>query len=326
MKLGKLNWDDLRSVIDKNKGFIRDDVRIKSSIGEDCSVVNFGEYECVLSTDPITGASSNIGRLAVHINANDIGSSGAQIVGFLVTILAPPTATLDEIKVIMEEINEEALSLKAEILGGHTEITDAVNRIVVSITAVGKGKANSAISSSGANVNDDIVITKDLCIEGSLILVNDYKEKVIEVISEEDIIQIKGYFKMLSVVKEGIIAGENNVSSMHDITEGGILGALWEMAEASHLGFKIYEDKLPISKATKKLCSHFKIDPMRFISSGSMVITTRDGEGLKKALEEKGVKATIIGKIDKKEKILICDGKEIIVSPPENDELFNISL
>ena len=127
MKLGKLNWDDLRSVIDKNKGFIRDDVRIKSSIGEDCSVVNFGEYECVLSTDPITGASNNIGRLAVHINANDIGSSGASIVGFLITILAPPTATLEEIKVIMEEINEEALGLKAEILGGHTEITDAVN-------------------------------------------------------------------------------------------------------------------------------------------------------------------------------------------------------
>ena len=101
MKVGKLNWDDLKQIIDNNKSVVRDDVRIRSGIGEDCSVINFGEYECVVSTDPITGADKNIGKLAVNINCNDIASCGVEPVGILVTILVPPTATLEDIKNIM---------------------------------------------------------------------------------------------------------------------------------------------------------------------------------------------------------------------------------
>jgi hydrogenase maturation factor len=68
MKVGKLNWDDLNELIKENKSVNRDDVRVKNGVGEDCSVIEYGDYECVVSTDPITGAESNIGKLAVHIN------------------------------------------------------------------------------------------------------------------------------------------------------------------------------------------------------------------------------------------------------------------
>ena len=109
MKVGKLNWDDLKAIIDENRGYKREDVRIRSSIGEDCSVINFGDYECIVSTDPITGAESGIGRLAVHINCNDIASSGVEPVGILVTILAPENTTLEQIKQVMNEIHEETI-------------------------------------------------------------------------------------------------------------------------------------------------------------------------------------------------------------------------
>lgn len=324
MKVGKLNWDDLKSIIDENRGYKREDVRIRSSIGEDCSVINFGDYECILSTDPITGAESGIGKLAVHINCNDIASSGVEPVGILVTILAPENTTLDQIKQVMKEIHEETQKLNVEILGGHTEITTAVNRIIVSCTAIGKGLKETAVATAGAKVGDDIVVTKQLGMEGTAIIVNDYYDTAREILSASEIEEAKNYVEELSVVKEGIISGKFGVNSMHDITEGGVLGALWEVAKASNVGFRVYKDKMPISEATNKLCNKYEIDVLRFISSGSMLITTDNGEALAKKLKTKGINAAIVGNITNDKGILIENKVEIEVEPPERDELFSL--
>jgi hydrogenase expression/formation protein HypE len=324
MEVGKLNWDDLKQIIDDNKSVVRDDVRIRSGIGEDCSVINFGEYECVVSTDPITGADKNIGKLAVHINCNDIASCGVEPIGILVTILVPPTATLEDIKNIMQEIDEETKKLNVEILGGHTEVTAAVNRIVVSCTAIGKGKAQSAVATSGAKLGDEIVVTKLLCMEGTSIIVNDYLDRVRDVLTHKEIEVAKDYVNSISVVNEGRIAGEFGVNSMHDITEGGVLGALWELAEASNLGFKVYNDKMPISDITYKICERLNIDPLKFISSGSMLITTTCGKELAEKLNSKVIQATVIGKMTDARGILVTDEIEKDVLPPTRDELFSI--
>ena len=324
MKVGKLNWDDLKQIIDDNKSVVRDDVRIRSGIGEDCSVINFGDYECVVSTDPITGADKNIGKLAVHINCNDIASCGVEPIGILVTILVPPTASLDDIKNIMKEIDEETKKLNVEILGGHTEVTEAVNKIVVSCTAIGKGKAQDAVATSGAKLGDDIVVTKLLCLEGTSIIANDYLDRVRDVLTDEEIEIAKDYVNSISVVKEGLIAGEFGVNSMHDITEGGVLGALWEIAEASNLGFKVYDDKMPISEITYKICEKLNIDPLKFISSGSMLITTTNGKGLAEKLKSKGIQATVVGNMTKASGILVKDETSSEVLPPSRDELFSI--
>lgn len=324
MKVGKLNWDDLKSIIDDNRGYKREDVRIRSSIGEDCSVINFGDYECILSTDPITGAERGIGKLAVHINCNDIASSGVEPVGILVTILAPENTTLDQIKKVMNEIHEETQKLSVEILGGHTEVTTAVNRIIVSCTAIGKGLKEAAVATSGAKVGDDIIVTKQLGMEGTSIIVNDYYDTVRKILSASEIEEAKDYVEKLSVVKEGIISGEFGVNSMHDITEGGVLGALWEVAKASNVGFKVYRDKMPISEATNKLCNKYEIDVLRFISSGSMLITTGNGEALVRKLKTNGINAAVIGNITNDKGIMIDNQVEIEVEPPERDELFSL--
>lgn len=322
MNTGKLNWDDLKEIIDITRNVKREDVRVRSGIGEDCSVINFGEYECVVSTDPITGATKNSGRLAVHINCNDAASCGVEPIGILVTILAPESAELNDIKEIMKEISEEAEKLNLEILGGHTEVTAAVNKIIISCTIIGKGKAGSAVSTSGAKINDDIIVTKYLGMEGTTIVINDYFEKIKNILSYEDINEGKGYLNNISVVKEGLICGNFGVNSMHDITEGGVLGALWEVSNASDKGFEVFEDRMPISNVTKKLCDYIGVDSLRLISSGSMLITTDNGEELIKILESNGIKATIIGKITKDKGILIKNENKIEVTPPERDELF----
>lgn len=323
MKAGKLDWKDLKGIIDKNRSVERKDVRVRSGIGEDCSVINFGDKECVVSTDPITGADINSGKLAVHINCNDIASCGIEPVGILVTILLPEAASLEDINRLMGEISEEARKLNVEILGGHTEVTSAVNKIVISCTAIGKGDKGKAVSTSGAKEKDDIVVTKCLCLEGTSIIVNDYEDKLSGLLTEEEISEAKDYINQISVVKEGVLAGEFGVNSMHDITEGGILGALWEIAEASGVGFRVYQDKLPITEVTEKICSHYLINPLRLISSGSMLITTPRGEELVHVLGNKGIRACVVGEITRGGYKLIChDEKEEKIDAPGRDELF----
>lgn len=324
MRVGKLNWDDLKYIIDNHKGITRDEVRISNGVGEDCAVINYGDYECVISTDPVTGADKNIGKIAVHINCNDIASCGVEPLGVLVTILAPPTTTLDELHEIMREIHQETSKLNVQVIGGHTEITEAVNKVIISCTAIGKGLVGSAISTAGAKIGDDIVVTKHLCLEGTSILVNDFYEKSREILEEEEIQEAKRYIDNLSVVEEGKIAGRLKVNSMHDITEGGVLGALWELSKASDVGFKVYENKMPITNISKKLCEEFNIDPLKFISSGSMIITCDNGYELVDKLKEQGINGSVIGEITSCKGVLVVNNKEHEVEPPEADELFNL--
>jgi hydrogenase expression/formation protein HypE len=324
VKSGKLNWDDLKQIIDENKSVIREEVRVHSGIGEDCSVINFGDYDCVVSTDPITGASSNIGKLAVHINCNDVAANGVEPLGILVTILAPEGATLEDIKAVMKQIDEETKRLNVEILGGHTEVTSAVNKLIVSCTVIGRGKSGAAVATAGAKVGDDIVVTKKLALEGTSIAVNDYRDRVVSVLTEEEIKEAEAYAEQLSVVREGVTAGNFGVNSMHDITEGGVLGALWEVAQAAGVGFRVYENKMPLTEVTKKVCKALHIDPLRFISSGSMLITTSNGEELVRKLQEEGIEACVLGSITTKKGILVKKDKEEEVAPPERDELFRI--
>ena len=129
---------------------------------------------------------------------------------------------------------------------------------------------------------------------------------------------------MISVVKEGVIGGQCNVSSMHDITEGGILGALWEVASASNTGFVVEKEKMPLTDISHKVCSEFNVDPLRLISSGSMLMTTSNPEKVLDKLKEEGIKATIIGNIINSGGWIKEEGRLAEVNPPEADELFNI--
>ena len=119
-----------------------------------------------------------LGKLAVHINCNDIASSGGEPIGILVTILAPTSSSLEEINKVMNEIDEEAAKIGVEIIGGHTEVTSAVNKMVISVTVIGKNLKGKSIKTAGAKLGDDIIVTKALGLEGTYILINDYEERI----------------------------------------------------------------------------------------------------------------------------------------------------
>lgn len=328
MKTGKLSADVLkRNILDRIK-VRRPEVLVHSAIGEDCSIIDLGGECCVMSSDPITGASGNIGTLAVNVSCNDIAASGASPFGIMVTILAPTEAKEEDIFSLMDEINAAAGSIGVEVLGGHTEVTPAVNRMVVSLTAVGKAPKGGYVSSSGARCGDSIIVTKHAGLEGTAILASEYGYYLEPKMGRDALERCRGYMDMISVIEEGAAGVRLGATSMHDATEGGLLGAVWEVAEASGCGFEIYRESIPITSETEQVCSILGIDPLRLISSGMMVITAPDAGRIVGGLKGAGIDAACIGRVvkDSGRRVMISAGVEEYVDPPENDELFNVKL
>ena len=304
----------------------RPDVLLRPKTGEDCSAVDLGGEYCILSTDPITGAAKDIGYLAVKINCNDVYSSGAEPVGLLVTILLPPESDEALLEEIMDGVMRAAEECGAEILGGHTEVTDVVVKPVISAAVIGKTRKKKIISTGGAEVGQDVVMTKWAGLEGTAILAKDFEEGLSKIIPWERLKEAQDMKAYLSVGKESEIAFEHGATAMHDATEGGILGAVWELAECSGKGVDVYLEKIPVKDVTKEIAEAMSVDLYRLISSGTMMIASFDGEGLVRKLEAACVEAAVIGRITESGKYLIKNGKREPLGEPQKDELYTASL
>lgn len=326
---GKLSNAFLKEkIIDQiNNDIHCNEILIASNIGEDCAVLDFGNDCCVVSTDPITGAVNNVGEIAVDVSCNDIASNGVRPFALLVTILAPVGSTDKELIDVFTQINKRADKLNVRIIGGHTEVTSAVNRFVISTTAFGKASEQNMVVSNSAKVGDDIIVTGNVGIEGTYIIANDRQDECKKFLSIEELNRIQTFENCLSVVEVGVALRELGVSAMHDITEGGVLGAAHEIASASNMKCLIDIDKIPYLDVTKKICDHFGLDPFRLISSGSMIATSHDGEKLCELLREKGIECSVVGKITDLDESYIYNTdiyNKRILEPPTCDELFKI--
>ncbi len=326
MKIGKLDSEVLKRIVFDTITYKRKDVLVRPGIGEDCAVVDFGDNVCVMSTDPITGAVNDIGKLAVHISCNDIASNGIEPLGIMLAIMVPEGTTEADIKMIMSQASCEAEKLQVEIIGGHTEITDAVTKPIIVSTAIGKGKKTDLDEKNQPKPGDALLMTKTAGLEGTGIIISDHEEELKEVLTQEEIKKGLGLLDDLSVVQEGIIAGQIGVSAMHDVTEGGILGAVWEICECANTGVLITKEQIPVEAVTVKLCEHYKLDYLKLISSGSMLIcVSQDNkESLVQALKNAGIQIAEIGILTENDRILLTDGRKTCIDSPTSDELYKV--
>ena len=321
MKVGKLSGELLERMVLSTIRFQRNDVLVHAGLGEDCAVIDFGDEVCLISSDPITGAVEGMGELAVHISCNDLAANGGIPVGVQVVLLLPEQTKEEDIKQIMDDVQATAASLGVEVMGGHTEITSKVTDCIISVTAVGRARKDRYVTSHGAKVGDSIVISKGVGIEATAILARDFAHLLPFQVSTE---QIREFTNKLSVVPEGLVAAEFGVNAMHDITEGGLLGAVKEVCQASRVGAELWEGNVSIPQLTQKLCENFKLDPLRLLSSGSMLMVAADGEGLLQRLKEAGIQAFVVGKITDGEfpTLIKATGERVCITSHVEDELW----
>lgn len=329
LKVGKLDSDVLQRIVIDKINYKRPEVKTRAGVGEDCAVIDFDRYECVISTDPITASVADIGRLSIHISCNDIASNGIEPLGITLAVMLPEGTTEEDVENIMAQAGAEAEAVGVEIIGGHTEITKAVNQPVVVSTAFGRGLSGESQSAHNMKPGDCILMTKTAGLEGTGILASDFADRLKDVLTADEFIRAGELLNQVSVVKEGVTAGKIGTSGMHDVTEGGILGAVWEMCHIADLGALILEKEIPVDPVTLKISDHFGINPLRLISSGCMLIMAPadKAEEITEAIEDAGVQVAMIGQVLEKEEglhMVTKDKQKVVITPPEADELYKV--
>ncbi|MBO5247519.1 MAG: AIR synthase family protein [Eubacterium sp.] len=326
MKVGKVPEAVLKRSVLKQIRTDRPEVLLGASIGEDCAAVVLQEDEMfVLSTDPITGTAKDIGHLAIQITLNDLASAGAEPIGVMLTFLLPEKLSEAKLRTMMDQAEAAAHAANVQIMGGHTEVTRVVNQPVISVVGVGKVKKGQLISTGGAKPGMDVIVTKWIGLEGTSIIAKEKEDELLSRYPQALVREAKAFDRYLSVLPESRVAVRAGVSAMHDVTEGGIFGALWEMAESAGVGLEIDLKKIPLRQETVEVCEFFDINPYELISSGCMLMAASDGNGLVRALEAADIPAVCIGKVTEGNDRVILSGEERrFLEPPKTDELYKV--
>jgi hydrogenase maturation factor len=272
---------------------------VGAAVGEDAAVV-VGRDRLVITTDPITFTEENIGIYTVAVNCNDIVAMGGLPQYLTTTILLPPGTTEERLRTVFQEIS--SASRRAGILwvGGHTEVTSAVTRIVVSATAVGFLNREPT-TTAAARPGEILVMTKWAALEATTLLARDRPEESRRILGEERYGQVVRWLEEpgISILEEGRVLADLPLGAAHDPTEGGIATGIHEIAARSGVGARIHRRRIPVREETRLLCGHFGLDPLGALSSGVFLFTAAPAVARRacRILQSAGIPATAIGEI-----------------------------
>lgn len=297
MKAGKVSEAVLKRSVLRQIKKRREEVLLGAEAGGDCAVLELSAGEVlVLTVNPLTGAGDAISLPLIHRAANNLACSGAEPVGIMTDILLPEEFEEAELKKLIKQLEEAASSLHMEIMGGHTEVMPAVKAPVLSVTGVGKVKKEKRISPGKGRPGQDVVLSKWIGIEGTVLLAGQREQTLLARFSKAFVEQAQEFYRFMSAVPEALAAAGYGVSALHDVSEGGIFNALWEMAEASGVGLDIDLKKIPVRQETIEICEVFDINPYFLPSGGAMLMLADNGFDLVRKLELEGIAAQVIGK------------------------------
>jgi len=315
LPLGKLPADLLQAILDKHP--TRDSrVVVGPRVGEDAAIIDIGDRYLVATSDPITFATDELARYALHVNANDVVVRGATPRWFLATLLLPAGAT-DEagVRALFDQLGEACAELEVALVGGHTEVTHGLDRPIVAGTMLGEVAKDKLVTTSGARVGDAIVLTKGVPLEGAAIIARE-KESELRArgVPATTIRRAKGFLRApgISVRPEAEIACElARVHAMHDPTEGGVATALHELADAAGVGLRIDRDRIMVLPEGRQLCEAFGLDPLGTIASGALLLTLAPADAgvVIHALARESIDCHFIGQVvDRAQGVMLAEG------------------
>lgn len=273
-------------------------------VGLDCAVVEAGARLLVLKSDPITFATDEIGEYLVQVNANDVATTGAEPKWLLVTLLLPGEATTNAlVETIFGQIHDACTQLGISLVGGHTEITHGLDRPIAAGTLIGEVERGRLVSPRGAQPGDRLLLTKGVPIEATAIVAQEFAERLSADFSEEELTRARGFLRDpgISVVAEARAAmAAGRVNAMHDPTEGGLITALWELAQASGRRLVFDPGTVHVPELSARLCRYVGIDPLASIASGALLLSVPepDAAAVRDAVRAAGIACAEIGRVE----------------------------
>lgn len=209
-------------------------------------------------------------------------------------------------------------------MGGHTEVTPGLTRSLVVSAAIGRAPSGGFVSAGGGRPGDAVVLTKGAGIEGTAILAADLADRLRPLVGEAVLDRARGFLDLISVVPEGRVGARCGASAMHDVTEGGVLNGVWELAEASGCGVRLEADAVPVLPETRQICEALGADPLGLIGSGAMLIAVADPLRLLSELAQAGIAAVVVGHLEQSDRTIIRGGRSEALAPLDRDELWRI--
>lgn len=322
--VGKIPIRTLNSTVLKLTGASSESVATPPRAGLDFAAFRAGKAFVVVSADPVTGVSKDIGYYAVKVSANDVATSGNAPQFAESVILLPEGSTKSDLSKIARQIHSAAKEAGIAILGGHTEVTPGLARPVVTITAF--SVVGRFVTSGGAREGDTMIMTKTAGLEGTSVLARE-RDFPPAAVTAGELRSARRLIGQLDITKEAVTAFRTGrVHAIHDCTEGGVLGAVYEMSLASDTGFELNEGAVPVAKVTRKICESLSIDPMRLIASGSILMAVEKGaeQEVERALAPV-CKVTRIGTFRKGRRLMVTKrGRTQEVKEAPQDELWRV--
>lgn len=341
MKVGRVTENAMKRSILQQIKTRRDEVIVGAGLGEDCAIFssrNQASQPAFMDKDDrrvIISCVQEGSFPAAHLLqrcANILASRGGEPLAAALSILLPLCAEEETLRNIMAQAEEACGSLDMEIVQAQGRVTGAVNAPFVTVTAYGTavpGAEDANLSAAAyhtvkaARPGQDIVVSKWIGLEGTAILARHCEESLRERYPAWLPETAAGFDRYLSTIPEAAVAVQSNGCVLQNVSEGGILAALWELAEGADVGLTIDLKKLPVRQETVEVCNHCNVNPYELLSGGCLLMTGTDGAGLVSALEAAGIPAAMVGKVtDSNDRLILNEDEVRYLDRPHSDSIY----
>ena len=305
-KIGKIDLDTFTSFLLQRLGKKDETVLVPPQTGVDAAVIDMGEGKVlIIAEDPILAIPGQpwemFGWYTVHIGASDVAVMGVKPRYMTYSLLMPPETRDEDFKTIVDAIHKAALDLDLAIVGGHTGYYPGFAAPTIGgVTVFAVADKDSYVTPAGAKPGNDVILTKGPAIETAGILAVLREKELLKNYPASLVEKAKALCQQMTVVKDCLIAMETGgVTAMHDATEGGVIGGLFEVASASKVGMEIDESRFIYPEEVRMVCNAFNIDPVAAIAEGALLIAADHANSAEilERLEDAGINASIIGKV-----------------------------
>ncbi len=324
LETGKLPQDLLAELLSASPD-LPPEVRLGSRIGEDASGIDVQDGTLVVAADPITLTTSDVARLSVLVNANDVAVCGARPRWFLAVVLVPPGTSEGSVRELFSRLHAALADMGAALVGGHTEVTPAVTQPIVLGTMLGITERGAIVETAGLAPGDLLLQVRPVPIEGAAVLANEAAERL-SGLDAETLAQARLALDDpgISVVEPALLATRLGATALHDPTEGGLLMGLHEMAVAGDVGLRVDPDAVLWFEPGVAVCTALGGDPWSTLASGTLLAAFPEAAvaDATSAFEEAGHAVAVLASVERGRGIVASDGTPM--SPRERDEVARI--
>ncbi len=323
-EIGKISPEIFNELIYPRLGAKSDKILVGPQHGVDVGIAEIGDKAVSFTCDPVFIVPEygweRAAWFAIHILASDSVTSGLKPRFLSIDLNLPMEMTKQQLEIMWDVIHKECKRLGISVITGHTARYENCHYPMVGgATVIGVGEKDEYVTPKLSKAGDRIIITKGPAIEATGILATMFSRLIEKEFGADFSKKAEQIFYKMSVVEDAMTAvsvgvRENGVTALHDATECGVWGGLYEVAQAAGLGVRIDKDRIVVEDCIREISGYFGIDPYASISEGTLIIACREhkAEKVVEALMKKNIKSSIVGELTKPEKgmVLVEGGKE----------------